>query len=220
MVAREAGRHAALPAREPRDYGVMTVQSTERDGRAVDSRSVIDQDQASGDLRGHAAPRRALDLREREVGFGLVLERVNQPNERGRPGVGVVGHATRRMTPTSSTTCNTAPPTQSSLASNRWWGWIQTPSTQFSSIKKSPNSHGFVSPRHLEETWRDQFDWVYREQDYAVFPITIHPDVSGRPQVLLMLERLYRHIASHPGVKFVTMDEMADDFVRRFPRKN
>jgi hypothetical protein len=86
-------------------------------------------------------------------------------------------------------------------------------------IKKSPNSHGFVSPRHLEETWRDQFDWVYREYEYAVFPITIHPDVSGRPQVLLMLERLYHHIASHPGVKFVTMDEMADDFARRFPRK-
>jgi peptidoglycan/xylan/chitin deacetylase (PgdA/CDA1 family) len=52
-----------------------------------------------------------------------------------------------------------------------------------------------------------------------VFPITIHPDVSGRPQVLLMLERLYGYIASHPGVKFVTMDEMADDFARRFPRR-
>ena len=38
--------------------------------------------------------------------------------------------------------------------------------------------------------WRDQFDWVYRENDYAVFTMTIHPDVSGRPQVLLMLERL------------------------------
>ena len=38
--------------------------------------------------------------------------------------------------------------------------------------------------------WKDQFDWVYREMDYAVFAITIHPDVSGRPQVLLMLERL------------------------------
>jgi peptidoglycan-N-acetylglucosamine deacetylase len=34
-----------------------------------------------------------------------------------------------------------------------------------------------------------------------------------------MLERLYRHIASHSGVKFVTMDEMADDFARRFPRE-
>ena len=86
-------------------------------------------------------------------------------------------------------------------------------------IKKAPNSHGFVNPRHLEEIWRDQFDWVYRECDYAVFPITIHPDVSGRPQVLLMLERLFHHIASHPGVKFVTMNEMADDFARRSPRK-
>jgi peptidoglycan/xylan/chitin deacetylase (PgdA/CDA1 family) len=86
-------------------------------------------------------------------------------------------------------------------------------------IKKSPNSHGFVNPRHLEEMWRDQFDWVYREHDYAVFPMTIHPDVSGRPQVLLMLERLYDHIVRHPGVRFVTMDEMAGDFAERFPRR-
>lgn len=86
-------------------------------------------------------------------------------------------------------------------------------------IKKAPNSHGFVNPRHLEEMWRDQFDWVYREMDYAVFPITIHPDVSGRPQVLLMLERLIEHIRGHAGVHFATMDEIADDFLRRQPRQ-
>jgi peptidoglycan/xylan/chitin deacetylase (PgdA/CDA1 family) len=86
-------------------------------------------------------------------------------------------------------------------------------------IKKAPNSHGFVNPRHLEEMWRDQFDWVYREMDYAVFTFTIHPDVSGRPQVLLMLERLYNHIIRHPGVKFATFDEIANDFARRQPRK-
>jgi len=84
-------------------------------------------------------------------------------------------------------------------------------------IKKSPNSHGFVNPRDIEQMWRDQFDWVYREMDYAVFPMTIHPDVAGRPQVLLMLERLYAYINSHPGVRFVTMNEMADDFARRTP---
>src|SRR5246500_1317785 len=86
-------------------------------------------------------------------------------------------------------------------------------------IKKSPNSHGFVSPRHLEATWRDQFDWVYREYDYAVFTMTIHPDVSGRPQVLLMLERLIEHIMKHEGTKFVTFDAVAEDFKRRSPRK-
>lgn len=84
-------------------------------------------------------------------------------------------------------------------------------------IKKSPNSHGFVNPRDIEQMWRDQFDWVYREYDYAIFPITIHPDVSGRPQVLLMLERLFEYISSHEGVRFVTMNEMADDYDRRSP---
>ena len=85
-------------------------------------------------------------------------------------------------------------------------------------IKASANSHGFVSPRALEESWRDQFDWVYRELDYAAFTFTIHPDVSGRPQNLLMLERLIEHINSHEGVRWSTFDEIADDFLARFPR--
>ncbi|WP_405806819.1 polysaccharide deacetylase [Streptomyces sp. NBC_01187] len=85
-------------------------------------------------------------------------------------------------------------------------------------IKSSPNSHGFVSPRDLEQLWRDQFDWVYRESDYAVFTMTVHPDVSGRPQNLLMHERLVDHIGSHEGVRWVTFDEIADDFLRRAPR--
>ncbi|CCG18589.1 putative polysaccharide deacetylase [Taylorella equigenitalis 14/56] len=87
-------------------------------------------------------------------------------------------------------------------------------------IKKSPNSHGFVNPRDIEDMWRDQFDWVYENMDYAVFPITIHPDVSGRPQVLLMLDRLIKHIKSHDGVKIVTMNEIADDFAKCCPRQN
>jgi peptidoglycan/xylan/chitin deacetylase (PgdA/CDA1 family) len=85
-------------------------------------------------------------------------------------------------------------------------------------IKAAPNSHGFVNPRHLEEMWRDQFDWVYRENDYAVFTMTIHPDVSGRPQVLLMLERLIQYINGHEGVRWATFDEIADDFIQRNPR--
>jgi peptidoglycan/xylan/chitin deacetylase (PgdA/CDA1 family) len=85
-------------------------------------------------------------------------------------------------------------------------------------IKSSPNSHGFVSPRDIEQSWRDQFDWVYREQDYAAFTMTIHPDVSGRPQVLLALERLIEHINGHDGVIWATFDQIAEDFLRRRPR--
>jgi peptidoglycan/xylan/chitin deacetylase (PgdA/CDA1 family) len=84
-------------------------------------------------------------------------------------------------------------------------------------IKASPNSHGFVNPRDIESMWRDQFEWVHREMDSAVFPITIHPDVSGRPQVLLMLERFIDFVNSHEGVVWKTMEQIAADYRAREP---
>ncbi len=38
-------------------------------------------------------------------------------------------------------------------------------------------------------------------------------------QVQLMLERLFAHMIKHPGVRFCTLDEMADDFAKRSPRQ-
>ncbi|MBK5115322.1 MAG: polysaccharide deacetylase [Thermoleophilia bacterium] len=84
-------------------------------------------------------------------------------------------------------------------------------------MKAAPNSHGFVNPRDIEEMWRDQFDWVHREMDYAVYALTIHPDVSGRPQVLLMIERMIDYISGHNGIEWMTFEEAADDFRRRQP---
>jgi peptidoglycan-N-acetylglucosamine deacetylase len=84
-------------------------------------------------------------------------------------------------------------------------------------MKTVPNSHGFVNPRDIEQLWRDEFDWVYREMEYGVFPFTIHPDVSGRPQVLLMLERLIEYINGHKGVRWATFEEIAADFRKRYP---
>ena len=66
-------------------------------------------------------------------------------------------------------------------------------------IKKSPNSHGFVNPGDIEQMWRDQFNYVCREYDEVLVTITIHPDASGLPQVLLMLGRLASYIETHPG---------------------
>lgn len=66
-----------------------------------------------------------------------------------------------------------------------------------------------MNPRDLEELWRDQFDWIYREYNYAVFPLCLHPDVSGRPQVLMMLERLIEHMQRHPGVTFDKYEDVA-----------
>ena len=38
-------------------------------------------------------------------------------------------------------------------------------------------------------------------------------------QVLLMLERIIEYIRSHDGVRFVTFEETADDFLTRHPRR-
>lgn len=65
--------------------------------------------------------------------------------------------------------------------------------------------------------WRDTFDRVYRKHDDAVFAMTIHPDVSGRPQVLNRLERSIAYMLEHPGVRFSTLDAVADDFMQRNP---
>jgi hypothetical protein len=41
--------------------------------------------------------------------------------------------------------------------------------------------------------------------------------VSGRPQVLLMLERVIEYINGHEGVSWTTMEAAADDFRVRYP---
>ncbi|QOI57981.1 polysaccharide deacetylase family protein [Rouxiella badensis] len=97
------------------------------------------------------------------------------------------------------------------------WSLDDIPPFMF--MKTKPNSQGFMNPRDVEQLWRDQFDWLYREQDYGIFTFTIHPDVSGRPHVLMMLERLITHMKGHPGVKFLTLNDIADDFAERNPRK-
>lgn len=52
-------------------------------------------------------------------------------------------------------------------------------------IKTAPNSHGFVDVRTIEEKWKAHFEYIYREHPEGfVMPITIHPDVSGRPREL------------------------------------
>jgi hypothetical protein len=48
--------------------------------------------------------------------------------------------------------------------------------------------------------------------------MTIHPDVSGRPQTLLMLERLIEYLSGHDRVRWTTFDEIARDLKARHPR--
>lgn len=79
-------------------------------------------------------------------------------------------------------------------------------------IKSSSNSHGWVSAQAVEQLWKDTFTYLYREEKDFVFPISIHPDVSGRPHVLLMLESFIEWVNTHDDVQWLTFYDMAQDF--------
>lgn len=77
---------------------------------------------------------------------------------------------------------------------------------------KQASTHGYVDPHVIEGMWKEQFDYFYREYDSFVFPMSIHPQVSGKPQVILMHERIIEYINSHEGVEWRTMEEMVAEF--------
>ena len=95
------------------------------------------------------------------------------------------------------------------------WHLDDAPPTMF--VKTFPNSHGWVTGQDLGQIWLDHFDWVYRHFDYAIYPIAIHPDASGKPHVLMAMERLIDHMMRHSGVRMMTHKDMAADYRKRAP---
>lgn len=77
---------------------------------------------------------------------------------------------------------------------------------------KQGSTHGYVDPDVIEKMWKKQFDFFYREYDSFVFPMSIHPQVSGKPQVVMMHENIIEYINSHEGVEWVTMEQMVAEF--------
>lgn len=71
---------------------------------------------------------------------------------------------------------------------------------------------GFVDPHTVERMWKEQFEYLYREEESFVFPMSIHPQVSGKPQVLLMHERLIEWINGFEGVEWMGLGDMAREF--------
>ncbi|WWC62963.1 uncharacterized protein I303_105561 [Kwoniella dejecticola CBS 10117] len=75
------------------------------------------------------------------------------------------------------------------------------------------SSNGFVDARTIENKWKDHFTYCLREYPEGFcMPITIHPDVSGRPHVLMMLERFIEWVNTHDGIEWVPMKDIAEQF--------
>ncbi|KAJ0420498.1 hypothetical protein BJY00DRAFT_323756 [Aspergillus carlsbadensis] len=77
---------------------------------------------------------------------------------------------------------------------------------------KQASTHGYVDVESVERCWKDIFSYCYREYDEFVFPMSIHPQVSGKAQVVLMHERIIEWINGHEGVEWCTMETMVKEF--------
>ncbi|KAK2809376.1 hypothetical protein FQN50_003835 [Emmonsiellopsis sp. PD_5] len=94
-------------------------------------------------------------------------------------------------------------------------GWIETDMNQPAELWMRPMTKirpRFVDTHVVEKLWMEQFDFAYREYDEFIFPMSIHPQVSGNPQVILMHERIIEYINKHEGVEWMTFGEMAKEF--------
>jgi len=93
------------------------------------------------------------------------------------------------------------------------WHLDDWPPFQLSLTQAS--THGYVDTATIERLWKEQFEYLYREcpEDGSfIFPISIHPQVSGKPQVLLLHERFIEWLNGHDGVEWVTMERILDEF--------
>lgn len=79
-------------------------------------------------------------------------------------------------------------------------------------------SPGLSAPSKVEEIWRGDFDYMYREVDGGVLTLTMHPQVIGRGHRMLMLERLIDYFRGHDGVRFATLVQAADEFRETHPK--
>lgn len=73
-------------------------------------------------------------------------------------------------------------------------------------------SPGLSAPSKVEEIWQGEFDFMYRDVPGGVLTLTMHPQVIGRGHRILMLERLIDYFARHDGVRFATLEQVADEF--------
>lgn len=64
-----------------------------------------------------------------------------------------------------------------------------------------------ANPDTVFQIWSAEFDGLYAEGGY--FMLTMHPEVTGRPHRIALLDRLIQHIKEKPGVWWATGAEVA-----------
>ncbi len=69
---------------------------------------------------------------------------------------------------------------------------------------------GLSAGSKVEEIWREEFTFMYRDVPNGIYTLTMHPEIIGKGHRILMLERLIDWMAGHDGVEFARVSDTAE----------
>ncbi|HET7056109.1 MAG TPA: hypothetical protein VFI12_06575, partial [Thermomicrobiales bacterium] len=71
---------------------------------------------------------------------------------------------------------------------------------------------GLSAPSKVEEIWKDEFSYMYRDVPNGIYTLTMHPEIIGKGHRIMLLERLVDWMADHEGVAFARLGDAADQW--------
>jgi len=71
---------------------------------------------------------------------------------------------------------------------------------------------GLSAPSKVEEIWKDEFTFMYRDVPNGIYTLTMHPEIIGKGHRIMMLERLIDWMADHEGVVFTRLEDAAEQW--------
>jgi peptidoglycan/xylan/chitin deacetylase (PgdA/CDA1 family) len=74
---------------------------------------------------------------------------------------------------------------------------------------------GLSAGSKVEEIWREEFTFMYRDVPGGIYTLTMHPEIIGRGHRILMLERLIDWMDGHSNVQFSRVTDAAESWRAR-----
>lgn len=99
-------------------------------------------------------------------------------------------------------------------------GWYNEDMMPMMYLPHLANSMGYVSTRVVEQMWKDKFMWLLENSKEGnasadfIYPILIHPDVSGMAHIIGMIDRFIQWLQGFGGaVEFCTHEQIAGSWL-------
>ncbi|MGE0773475.1 MAG: polysaccharide deacetylase [Sphingomonadaceae bacterium] len=76
---------------------------------------------------------------------------------------------------------------------------------------------GLMLPSQVEEVWKAEFDFAYKNSPGGIFTLLMHPEVIARGARINLLDRFIQYAKDHEGVKFDSLVNYARGWKQENP---